>query len=264
MGRHGVSKIVQITDCHLFGDADGTLLGINTRDSLNAVLALVKTHSADADLVLVTGDISQDDSIASYDFCQRSLETLGIPFAWLYGNHDEPERLAKTSFASNFPQSLQLGDWQVLLLHSQLSGAIHGELVKDELTRLSNALAAGSERPTLIATHHHPLPVGSEWMDAINLKNGRHLLELLTASHQVKLLIHGHTHQAIETQKVGLTILGTPSTCVQFLPASPDFAADTRQPGYRELILYPDGSFSSQIYRLPPETFLPDRSETGY
>ncbi len=261
---HGVKKIVQITDCHLFGDAGGTLLGINTRNSFNAVLELVKTHSSDADLVLVTGDISQDDSIASYSFCQLSLETLGNPFAWLYGNHDEPERLAKTPFASNFPQSFQLGDWQVLLLHSQLTGAIHGELVNDELNRVSKYLSANSERPTLIATHHHPLPVGSEWMDAINLKNGRHLLELLTASPQVKLLIHGHTHQAAEAQEQGLSVLGAPSTCVQFLPGSPDFAADTRQPGYREFILYPDGTFTSQIYRLAPGAFLPNRSDTGY
>lgn len=101
---HGVSKIVQITDCHLFGDGDGTLLGINTRDSFNAVLQLVKEHSADADLILVTGDISQDNSIASYAFCQHSLETLGIPFVWLYGNHDEPEKLAQTPFAANFPK----------------------------------------------------------------------------------------------------------------------------------------------------------------
>ncbi|WP_211826346.1 3',5'-cyclic-AMP phosphodiesterase [Kistimonas asteriae] len=261
---HGVSKIIQITDSHLFGDADGTLLGINTRDSFNAVLELVKTHSADADLILVTGDISQDDSIASYAFCQRSLETLGIPFAWLYGNHDEPERLAQTPFAANFPQAIQLDNWQLMLLHSQITGAIHGELVNGELARLSAALAADPDRPTLIVTHHHPLPVGSEWMDAINLRNGRHLLELLTTSPQVKLLIHGHTHQAAEVRENGVTVQGTPSTCVQFLPARPDFAADTRQPGYREIILQPDGSFSSQIYRLAPGTFLPDRSGTGY
>ena len=261
---HGVSKIVQITDCHLFGDADGTLLGINTRNSFNAVLELVKQHSADADLVIVTGDISQDDSIASYSFCQRQLETLGIPFAWIYGNHDEPERLAQTAFNANFPQTVQLEDWQVLLLHSQITGAVHGELLNDELTRLSTTLATHPERPILVVTHHHPLPVGSQWMDAINLRNGRHLFELLTTSHQVKLLIHGHIHQALEAQEQGVTVLGTPSTCVQFLPGSPDFAADTRQPGYREITLHADGRFSSQIHRLAPGTFLPDRSESGY
>ena len=57
-------RIVQLSDCHLFADESGKLLGLNTQFSLDKVLELVRREQPNPDLILATGDLSQD---ASFD-----------------------------------------------------------------------------------------------------------------------------------------------------------------------------------------------------
>lgn len=57
--------LVQITDSHLFAEADGRLLGLDTHDSLGKVVDLVLAEQPVIDLALATGDLSQDGSVAS-------------------------------------------------------------------------------------------------------------------------------------------------------------------------------------------------------
>lgn len=47
--------VVQLTDAHLFADPAGTLLGLNTRDSLRHVVAQVQREQPAIDLLLCTG-----------------------------------------------------------------------------------------------------------------------------------------------------------------------------------------------------------------
>ena len=58
--------LVQLSDSHLFADADGKLLGMNTHDSLQRVIERVLDEQPQVDLILASGDLSQDGSLASY------------------------------------------------------------------------------------------------------------------------------------------------------------------------------------------------------
>ncbi|HSX71405.1 MAG TPA: metallophosphoesterase, partial [Pseudomonas sp.] len=58
--------LVQLSDSHLFAEPDGKLLGMNTHDSLEKVVEQVRAEQQDIDLILATGDLSQDGSVASY------------------------------------------------------------------------------------------------------------------------------------------------------------------------------------------------------
>ena len=49
-------RVLQLTDPHLKADRDGKLLGMNTRDSLAAVIDDVLKRCGQPDLVLATGD----------------------------------------------------------------------------------------------------------------------------------------------------------------------------------------------------------------
>lgn len=51
--------LVQLSDSHLFAEADGTLLGMNTRESLQKVIELVLRQQPRIDLILATGDLSR-------------------------------------------------------------------------------------------------------------------------------------------------------------------------------------------------------------
>ena len=81
--------LVQLTDSHLFAEADGKLLGLNTGDSLARVVGLAVAEQPRIDLILATGDLSQDGSVASYQRFRQLAERIEAPARWCPGNHDE-------------------------------------------------------------------------------------------------------------------------------------------------------------------------------
>ena len=65
-------------------------------------------------------------------------------------------------------------------------------------------------------------------------------------------------------EHLGVQVMATPSTCVQFKPNSDDFALDTLSPGWRELELKADGEIATQVRRLAAGSFAPDFNAEGY
>ena len=86
-------RLLQLTDPHLGALAAETLIGLNTEESFKDVLSLIRDSGIDYDLIIGTGDISNDGSVASYQrFIDAVREYLpNIPLAWLPGNHDNPK-----------------------------------------------------------------------------------------------------------------------------------------------------------------------------
>ncbi len=72
--------LVQLTDTHLLAEPDGVMLGIPLRDSLRRVVEAIQRDGAPPpDRVLVTGDLSQDGTPASYGAVGQLLASLGVP-----------------------------------------------------------------------------------------------------------------------------------------------------------------------------------------
>lgn len=55
MSPDAPALLVQLSDSHLFAEADGALLGMNTCESLQRVIELVQTQQPRIDLLLATG-----------------------------------------------------------------------------------------------------------------------------------------------------------------------------------------------------------------
>ncbi len=257
-------NLIQLSDLHLYAQSDRRLMGIDTQQSFADVVEMMCTREKDIDHIIVTGDISQDDTLESYSYCHDILSSLNIPFSWLKGNHDGLADLGSKHFPRCFPDRLLLNRWAVLLLNTDAPGEVHGELSCDELDYLESLLADFKERPVMIAMHHPPVSVNSHWLDEISLRDGGRFMRLLEKYPQVQSIIHGHTHQDLDGIHKGLRILGVPSTCVQFLPEAEEFTVDHLQPGYRRLRLYPDGGIKTEVCRLPEHAWLPDPTQSGY
>src|SRR5690606_32961889 len=90
LAYHHPLRVVQLSDCHLFAEESGKLLGLETQFSLDRVLELIRAEQPRIDLILATGDLSQDASQASYERLQRALAGFNTPTYWLEGNHDKP------------------------------------------------------------------------------------------------------------------------------------------------------------------------------
>ncbi len=244
-------RLVQITDTHLFAQPDQKLLGLTTADSLAAVVEQIARLSPRPDLALLTGDLSQDGSLASYQHLLDQLRKLDLPLYWLPGNHDDLTAMQAGLSAPRCSgsQSFAVGGWQFLLLNSQVAGKVYGELRAESLDWLEQALQATS-CPTLVALHHPPFAIESNWLDKSGLRNPQALFAVLDRYPQVKLVVCGHIHQEFSYQRRDVTYLSSPSTGVQFQPKSSIFALDQNLPGFRQFTLYPDGKFTTQVERV--------------
>jgi Icc protein len=238
-----------LTDPHLFTDPTRALRGVPTLPALRATLAALDLDRCDA--LLITGDLVQDDP-GGYAHLHDLLAPLGKPVLCTPGNHDlVPEMrtaLAQPPFVLDGP--VDLGAWRILLLDSVIPGEVGGRLAAAELARLDRCLTEAPQRPALIALHHHPVNIGSRWLDELGLENAAEFFAVLDRHPQVRAVVYGHIHQNHETQRRGVPMLGTPSTCAQFLPGSADFAVDPQPPAWRQLVLHPDGRFESSVHRV--------------
>jgi Icc protein len=248
-------RLVQLTDPHLFTDTARALRGVPTLPALRATLEAAAADIASCDALLATGDLVQDDP-GGYVHFREALAPLGRPVLCIPGNHDlVPEMraaLAQPPFVLDGP--VDLGAWRILMLDSTVPGEVGGQLAPGELARLDTQLAAEPGRPALVTLHHHPVPVGSRWLDGLGLWNAAEFFAVLDRHPQVRGVVYGHVHQHHEVERRGVRILATPSTCSQFLPAANDFAVDDTPPAWRLLSLHADGRLESRVRWVDPAT----------
>ena len=246
---HGDVRLLQITDTHLYARADGTLKGVETEATLRAVISWARRHHWPPDAIIATGDLVQDETAAGYRRFRSILAGLGVPVHVLPGNHDCPARMSEILGAAPFRIGGQvlLGNWCLLLLDTWVAGEVGGSASPEALHWLDTELDAAAGLHALICLHHQPAPMGSRWLDAVGLDNGTELLQLLASHANVKGVLWGHVHQCSERWHGDIRLMSTPSTCVQFLPGSDEFATDSRPPGYRWLRLGVDGTIDTEV-----------------
>lgn len=242
-------RVLHLTDPHLFADPEGALRGKATLASLSDVLAHYAAGAWRADLVVVTGDLIQDDSAMAYEHFRRLLGGLELPVYCLPGNHDVPnlmrEAVGKPPFF--YCGSVERGNWAVVCLDSCVIGEAGGRVTASELARLDKILQVSRMEHAMVCLHHPPVTMGSRWLDTVGLDNGDELLQRLSGSERVRLTIFGHVHQDYDANHHGIRIIATPSTCRQFTPRSDDFAVDDNPPAYRRFELWPDGGVDQEL-----------------
>lgn len=259
-------RIAQITDIHLFANKDDELLGVKTHFSFEAVIDLIKTHPKKPDLILLTGDLSQDHQAKSYEHVLETFNSLAIPTFYVPGNHDDISlmRSVLSSSVVSTEKHHLLGHFQLILLNSQKPHAVEGYLARSELDFLEVCLKKYPQHHSLIAFHHQPVPVGSVWLDKLGLQNADELWSILAQYPQRHTILFGHVHQEFHAEKNGIHCYSTPSTCVQFKKDSKDFALEKIPPAYRWVDLYADGTLKTGICRIDQYVGFFDPNAKGY
>ena len=259
-------KLIQVSDIHLFGKKDKALLDVRTEESFQAILDLIQKDTNPADLIILSGDITQDASPEAYRRVAELMSQLKVPVYCIPGNHDDSQVMSKIYPLENvtMQRSIVLKQWQIILLDSHIHRSVEGHLAKDQFEFLQEALESNPEHHAMIVFHHQPIPVGSVWLDKIGLTNADELWQFLTNYPQVRTILFGHVHQIHEGKKNGISYYSLPSCCIQFKPDSEDFALDNIPPGYRWIELYPDGQLKTGICRLPDYIGRFDGTAKGY
>jgi 3',5'-cyclic-AMP phosphodiesterase len=240
-------KIIQITDPHLYGSATARLRGVETNSSLSAALDDAFARVPDYAALLVTGDLVQDDNSGYLRF-RSFFGGLTKPVLCIPGNHDDPEAMRHELSTAPFRicGAHEFGDWNFVMLDSYDPGCVGGRLTQNELARLDNALG-NSKKHAMICLHHHPVAMGSRWLDTIGLANHDDFWRVVDAHSHVRAVAWGHVHQSYDGKRGKVNLYATPSTGAQFLPGSDRFALDQRPPAYRIFGLQADGRIDTQV-----------------
>ena len=259
-------RVLQITDTHLFADSSGSLLGLNTEQSLNAVKADVRLNRLPADIILATGDLAHDGTGAAYRRVFSHLESFGLPVYCLPGNHDEATTLQHSlgDGLIKYTPSAEHGNWKFIFLDSTIVDSEASHLSKQTLDLLNQQLHAAPDTHTLVCLHHQPVPMGSPWLDSMAVDNPDEFFNIIDQHSQVRGILWGHVHQSFEGIHKTVKLMSSPSTCIQFLPDSEKFAVDTATPGYRWLDLYPDGQIETGVERIAELPGSIDMASSGY
>ena len=205
--------LVQISDPHL-------RLGPDDQGSAAALAAAVERVLAlptPPDAVLLSGDIADSGSRAEYDLARELLAPLPMPVHLLAGNHDRlPER---TSYA------VRCGELRLIACDTTLPGEDGGRL---DVAWLEARLAENPQAPTIVAMHHHPVPIGIPWLDRIGLPDDDRaaLAELLRRSPQVRRIVAGHVHRTSHATLGGCPVVTCTGTNWQ---AKLEFGATTME-----------------------------------
>jgi len=259
-------KVIQLTDTHLYADSRGCLLGLNTEQSLESVIASVRARDMPADLILATGDLVHDGTPAAYRRIFTHLRGFGLPVYCLPGNHDEAETLQDTmeNGQLHYVEHACHGNWHFIFLNSTIPEEEGGHLGAATLQALETHLRSMPETHTLVCLHHQPVMMGSRWLDTMAVDNAADFFAIIDRHPQVRGILWGHVHQQFDGTRKNVKLMASPSTCVQFLPKSTAFAVDQAAPGYRWLSLLEDGRIETGVERLDEIPGAIDLASAGY
>lgn len=257
------ARVLVVSDSHL---------SARTPDAHRHWGALVDLVAADPpDLVVHAGDITTDGALRPDDLAdaRAAVDRLPAPLAAVPGNHDVGDgagwsqgpgeavvdagtlaRYRRVFGADRF--SSAVGAWRVIGLDALLMGS--GEAAEDEqwgwLAAVVDAVPDGT--PVALVLHKPLVPPSGEsdsphrYVPAA----ARRRLLALVAGIDLRLVVSGHVHEALDHELDGLRHVWVPS-CWGLVPDHVQRAVGARRVGVVVLALHDDGAADVDPVRLP-------------
>lgn len=191
--------------------------------------------------MLATGDLTDFGRPEEYRYLRELLAPLTMPVYCIPGNHDDRDAF-KAAFADRI--WLPKGEFVQYVVEDHLLRLIAldtvvpmesgGVLCKKRLDWLDARLAEAPDRPTLILMHHPPFLTGIEHMDKIGLADADAFGCVVARHRQIRKIVCGHLHRAIDTHWYGTAVSTCPSPAHQV-------ALDLRPGGPSAFMMEPPG-----------------------
>lgn len=248
-------KIIQVSDCHLFAQTDALHVGQPVYKNLLRVFIDIAQKNI-GDLIIFTGDLSQDHSKQSYLNFVKTFNLavtehhLNIPLYWLPGNHDEFslfDNLVKHPLIKA-DKTIVYEPWTLHLLNSK-SKTPAGIVSERQLGEVSSNSKKSAFNAVFM--HHPPIDVGY-FIDKHGLQQKSQFWQTIN-NNNIAAIFCGHVHRAMYfaiTKERQSPIFTCPATSIQFDPDADGLAALNQGPGYRTIYLHSDGSVTSEVRYL--------------
>ena len=230
--------IAQISDCHIRDHEGWFGRLVDTTETLGQVVDHLLALEPAPDVILATGDLTDDGTPAQYATLRDTLAPIVERIIPLPGNHDEGPAF-RLAFADLLPVNVADDHCSYVVdrhpvrlvgLDTSLTGRHDGLFDADREAWLEQALSA-DDRPTLVFTHFPPFETGLAFMDQAGVSYADRLRATIERHPHVRLLVTGHLHRPVQTT-IGSTLVSTcPSTGNQInLDLHPDRAAAIDEP----------------------------------
>ena len=222
--------VAQITDCHVRCDDGAFSSLVDTSATLASVVEHLNGLDPAPDVILATGDLTDDGTPEQYACFREIVEPLTAPLLPFPGNHDEGSAF-REAFSRTFAELLPGGpadlpdrhcsyvvdDHPVRLVGIDTSKPDHHDGCFDDERAdwLDATLAAAPDRPTLVFTHFPPFAVGLGYMDVAGLTGANRFEDVIVAHPQVALVVAGHLHRPIQSVIGSALVSVCPSTGFQ-------------------------------------------------
>ncbi|OKH88247.1 phosphodiesterase [Thalassospira sp. TSL5-1] len=199
-------KIIHLSDCHFIDPAPaGNAASSPTpQQTLQRIIADICQWHSDAEMCIISGDLTHDGTPIQYDLFARTISDLPMPVHVIPGNHDArapllaalpTTRQDKNGFINH---ALTHNGIRFVLLDTLIAGEDAGILCEKRLAWLSSELAASQNLPVMIFMHHPPVTVGLPFMDSINLQNADDFGDVIASHGSVKHIFFGHLHRPLQ------------------------------------------------------------------
>jgi 3',5'-cyclic-AMP phosphodiesterase len=262
-----LTRIVQLTDLHLYADPDARFYDIPTRELLQDVVAHVEQNAGPVDHLVVTGDHTNDDLAVTYE-AVRDIVAPWLDRAWFVpGNHEDrailratfPDRISGSG-AERINFSFAAGESLCLGLDTHVPGNVSGHIGADQIAWVEAQLAEHDPATAVLFMHHPPILLGLAWIDRIGLAGREQLQDLILRDARIRLVCCGHVHHESSHHVGAAEVVTTPSTGLQFSPTSDEALFVAAAPGYRIIELDGD-SCMTRVVRLPEARYAPSPAD---
>lgn len=203
--------ILQLSDTHLRGER---LPGTPDPDALWRRALEALDTLGELDLIVLSGDLSDDGSIASYGHLRTTITQFAArhgdaALVWVPGNHDSRpgfravlgpglSRAAVAAGADERPvfSARTIHGFRIIGLDSSVPGRSHGLVDDEQLAWLRDLLSVDCGAGSVVVVHHPPVAPVTPLHQGIGLINTERLADVLADS-DVRLVLSGHYHHAL-------------------------------------------------------------------
>jgi 3',5'-cyclic-AMP phosphodiesterase len=195
--------IAQVSDTHIVAKnrhwQAEPLTEIHKR--LSKVIGYLNALDPAPDVVLFTGDITDEGDKDAYYYFKELVSPLKFPYFVIPGNHDQREEMRLAFIEEPYmPKrgfihySIENYPVRLIGLDTLVEGEAYGKICKERLDWFEQTLKASPEKPTLIFMHHPPTKLGVKLFDEIICFTPDEFHSLILKYDNLLGIVAGHYH----------------------------------------------------------------------
>ena len=218
-------RIVQISDLHITKEGKKACSITPTTKNLQKCIKHINAITPSIDLILVTGDITNEGSLEETQRAKTILDNLNAPYYLTPGNHDNRDHLLSVFGEEHISVSskgfinyvINKSAIRLVCLDSVIEGRSGAEFCDIRAAWLEKELKKETEKPTIIFMHHPPIKFGILETDQDGFIGAKRLGKIIQKQANILAILCGHVHLQTNTAWNGTVVCTSPSMGMQLL-----------------------------------------------